>query len=272
MRSSGLGQGFVIVGVGLGLSGCGLLETVEPYTNTLSTQSVFIGVVNPLKGTIPVEDQLVMSVFVADAADIGDIEEAPVTGAEVRVAQGQADGALTEVEGGLYYGISTGEEGAIRYQDGNTYAVEVVANDESFESSGVAPGAAAFEEDRTCVTAAQATSLHVTGGTYERLVVAVYDDSGAETWSNIPRDASQLVDFITADVSSGVIEVPGEAFPDAETAYGVAVIGLVQEGTYSDNLNPLLSHFYVGAGRVGLIGTFTTNEPCEALSLETGEE
>lgn len=249
------------------IPGCGFLDSAEQYTNTVATEVLLVGVVNPVKSYVDIEDQVAMTVFVADVRQVSSLDriaDAPVTGAEVRVKSGELASELTEADSGLYYALST--TGSLVYTAGATYEAAATASGETYKATAEAPEPTGFEEDRSCVSAGAALTLNLTGGPFERVVVAVYDQDGNQTYSNLPEDSDGLVDFLTADDAGSTFALPATAFPDADQVYGVAVAGLEELGSFSDNVNPLLSRYFVGAGRVGLIGTYTSQDLCAQLA------
>lgn len=243
----------------MGTVGC---ENVGSYVALHSAQSMVIGVTNPYKDTINVSDQLIGSVFLADAAEISDISKAPIVGASVSVISNGASLPLNEVEDGFYVGIGIGENVPI-YSEGAQFDVESVIDGESHKATISAPGPIGFEEEGACVAADQPLELHFTETGYDDLIIVVYNAEGQETFSSVPSSAGEFVDFALADESATeTYTLPASAFP-ADDPYGVfavGVSGLLRGGSFSENLNTVLSHYAIGAMRLGLVTTVCVEE------------
>ena len=243
----------------LGMVGC---ENVGSYVALHSAQSMVIGVTNPYKDTINVSDQLIGSVFLADAAEVSDISKTPIVGAEVSVISNGASLPLNEVEDGFYVGIGIGENVPI-YSEGAQFDVESIVDGEAHRATTTAPGPIGFEEEGSCIPADQSLELHFTETGYDDLIIIVYNAQGEETFSSVPSSAGEFVDFAIADESATeTYTLPPSAFP-ADDPYGVfavGVSGLLRGGTYSENLNSILSHSAIGAMRLGLVTTVCVEE------------
>lgn len=249
------------------LTGCALFDNADQYVSPVAAQVLLVGIVNPFEGQVQIQDQVAATVFVADARQISSLDritDAPVTGAEVSLGVGEDSLSLNEAESGLYYDVSYNGEG-LSYQAGATYRAQMTIDGERYAFPAEAPEPTGFEEDRTCVVAAAATTLNLTGGPFERVLATVFDSQGNQTWSNVPETSSEFVDFLTADDASDTLELPAAAFPDADALYGVALAGINRSEGEPETLNVLLSRFFIGAGRVGLIGTYTDEAACAEL-------
>ena len=114
-----------LIGVLL-LGGCDLIDQgrdlIGDLTNPLVTQALVLGVAPPDEASdidLPSEyaEGAGATVFLADAADVADLENAPISGATVTL-HGQAVGELAPGSYAL-------EPGAISYESGGTWQLAV---------------------------------------------------------------------------------------------------------------------------------------------------
>ena len=133
-----------LIGVLL-LGGCDLIDQgrdlIGDLTNPLVTQALVLGVAPPDEASdidLPSEyaEGAGATVFLADAADVADLENAPISGATVTL-HGQAVGELAPGSYAL-------EPGAISYESGGTWQLAVTLSGDTATAAVDLPPAASF--------------------------------------------------------------------------------------------------------------------------------
>lgn len=104
------------------------------------------------------------------------------------------------------------------------------------------------------ITAGQSLTLQLVGE-YDRGIVFVVDSAGNVTYDNRPTDPASAIDFVFGDFD-GTLVIPGTAFPDTGSIYGVVIAGLESAPTrdISEELN-ILSRFYAGSAKTAIVIT-----------------
>lgn len=234
-------------------TGCDLFdeskEILSGLTNPLVVQGMVLGIEAPdaegidLEGT-DYEEGTLMVAFLADAANVDEIEDAPVTGASVRL-EGDVMGSIeaTEAGGGSY--TITPDQG-VAYVDGADWTMVVGVDGE------LSTATLRLAEEVTLTVPEQHSqdspiSLDLTAGAYDSALVVVLDGrSGEITYSNEPAGVKEYYDFTHSTETVGVVEIPGEAFPE-QSLYAVGVAGMLNSGADDlDGMNTLLSAVMVG--------------------------
>lgn len=235
------------VGLCLGLPGCAFFQKVEDVFEGLTNPLVGLGMVlgvepaggADLEGTA-YEEGVFASVFLADAANVDQIEEAPVTGAEVSI---QSVPAL-DTGTGLYSIIPTD---GLAYQEEVTWRVRVEIGGGVATANLELPAAVDFDPPTTH-TAGSDLEVDASGQPFDSLLVVVLEaESGDVTWSNEPETAREFYDFTHRSTDELVVTIPGdEAFPN-ESGYLVGVAGMNHTGA-SDlhGMNTALSTLMAG--------------------------
>lgn len=225
-------------------------NTVDGLTNPMVSQSLLLGVAEPdsedidLSGT-DFDKGAGLNVFLADASSVDDLEEAPVSGADVRIRIGDA-AAVDVGEGADGAYSATGDDG-LSYSGGADAVLTLDYGDETSQSSVSLPQA----PDVTVPTshaAGQPMTLDLSDGSYDAVLAVVLNvTSGQVTWQNRPETVREVYDF-THGTSGAVTEltIPGSAFPSG-CACAVGVAGM--RNASSDefvNQNTALSAFSAG--------------------------
>jgi hypothetical protein len=245
----------------LTLSGCeqiaDLQETVNGLTNPLVGQGLVIGVEPPDSDSGIDLSQSNFSqnawaeLYLADAASVDDMGDAPVTGATASLSSASngslalgeaASGRYTiDEDGGLVYGLEATTL-SVDLEDGS-HSMVVTAPD--------APDAA------LATTHGVNTPLDVdlTGQGFDSTLVVVFDVASFEvTFSNEPEDIGALYEFSHGGNGS-TVEVPATAFTE-QTLYAVGVAGLVNaEAADLTELNTALSGMMAGKFRFYPVST-----------------
>jgi len=241
----------------LALPGCAFFskakDTFEGMTNPLVALGLVVSVQpadssgNMDLSNSQMQDGTALTAFLADAAKVNDLNNAPVTGADVT-----CNGATASDLGQGLYGI---EPGTLTYQAGATWDVEARIGNGTAAASLTLPQASTWTppcatgSGSTCTwTAGDDMTVDLSGQDYDSVLVAVMDlNSGDITWSNRPTDARGVYDFTHRSDASLTVTIPGsQAFP-SESVYAVGVAGMVHTGA-SDlvEMNTVLSTFMAG--------------------------
>lgn len=216
-----------------GLGGCEQLKDVQDkvagWTNPLVMQGLYLGVAEPdidgfdLSKT-DFDDGTSALLFLADASNVDDLENAPVSGAGVAL---KSDGNGR---------VSLGDEGDGAYRasasDGLTYTageqISLIVNMGDSQATGAVQSPAAADLDvPEQHDKGEALSLNLTGQSFDSLLVVVFDaTSGKLTFSNQPETVKEIYDFTHGGGDEAlIVDVPGSAFP-SEGLYAVGAAGL----------------------------------------------
>jgi hypothetical protein len=227
-------------------SGCELFEdvkeTFEGLTNPLVAQSVFLGVeadgVDPeMLEALNVESGVAASVFLADANNADEMENAPISGAIVHMGETSA----VEAADGTY----VIEPGVLTYVVGTTWVVTMDIGEATSQADFTLPNA---PQATVPTIHAANTSLDISleGQGFDIIIGTVGRLEPSEiTWSNEPTDARDVFDLATGS-SDGILNIPPEAFPSSG-AYVIGVGGLTKSrGQQMDNMNTALSNITAG--------------------------
>lgn len=237
----------------LPLAGCSLVDQVKdkisPYTETTALQGLVLNITQPDDSALrdalaEVEDWepglARATVFGANAAEVADLENAPIEGASV-VLRSDSLGKveLVETEPGRYDNDTLdyphGEELEVTLDDGRAHKASTLAagglKDLDIPSTS--------EKNRKIV-------VDATGESVDALLVVLIDaDSGRVLYDSTPKDVQAMYEFAHGDGSLEV-ELSGDLFAeDGLYAVGVAGLKRASEGTFVE-INALLSTFMAG--------------------------
>ena len=227
-------------------------NTLEGLTNPLVLEAIVIGVEPPEDDRISLEgsgfDSTLATVFLADARSVNDLENAPVTGATVKV-----NGTDLSHQGGGLYLIESG----LTYVDNATWDVTAATG----SGGGRAIGKATLPPAPNVTVPEQHsknTPLDVAlgGQGYDNALVVVIDSqTGDVTWSNEPEGIQEFYEFIFPDQGPGTITIPGDAFPD-DSLYAVGVAGMkkADDATF-ENMNTVISGILTGKMKFAPVAT-----------------
>lgn len=217
-------------------------ETFEGLTNPLVVQGWYVGVEEPdseidLSGT-DFDQGAALTVFLADAANVDEIDKAPIDGADVDI-----DGVpLTEAESGSY--VVSGSDGLTYTDEGDTL-LSIGIGDGMAEALVSMPPAADFVVPST---GAQGTDLTIDlgGQGFDNVLIVVLDSSGEMAWTNSPQDIREVYDYASSD-TVGQVTIPGDlAFVSAGPhVIGVAGMRSADSETFVD-MNTALSSVMAG--------------------------
>ena len=233
-------------------------ETIDGLTDTLVLEAFLIGVVPPDSDLIDLEDTdfsegASLKAFLADAANIDNIEENALDGAEVAIKSSSLVEMVLEADGGGLYMV-IGTDG-LEYFAGEDYVLAVTFNDSTSKATVSAPPPVeiSIPEDHQVDTN---LLIDLTDFDYDAVLVAVMDVQSSQiTYSNEPDGVQEIYDFTHGEDSVNRHEIPASAF-SAQSVYAVGVAGMRNAGTadYTD-MNTGLSSFMVGQMRFYPVST-----------------
>ncbi|MEN0064632.1 MAG: hypothetical protein AAGA48_20960 [Myxococcota bacterium] len=231
--------------------GCDLTEIVDQIdgiTNPLVTEALVLGVAEPADeridlSSIGYDPGANATVFLANASNVNDLDNALVSGATVTASDGPTSAELPERENGVY--VSNPGSG-LDYVPGRTMTISAVLDDRSGSGALELPEGAGLGimEDHMV---GEPIEVDVTGKGYTGSLIVVFDTtSGRVTYSNEPTDARGVYDLTRGTTELTMVTIPGKAFPD-ESVYALGFAGLVHTGSDDfEGLNTLLSGMVAG--------------------------
>lgn len=228
------------------LPGCAFFQkakdTFEGLTNPLVALGFVISVEPAPSEDVdltdaPVQQGTALTVMLADAAQVNDLDEVPVEDADVSLE----GAAATEIDVGIY----AIEPGPLTWDDGATWDLHVGIGDDLATAAITLPPASTWAPP---TSHAPSTDLVVdlTGQDYDSVFVIVIDQDGNLTYSNEPETPREIYDFTHGDAEL-TVTVPGsEAFP-AAGVYLIGVAGMQHTGASDlDEMNTALSTLLAG--------------------------
>jgi hypothetical protein len=222
-----------------------LKDKVNGLTNPLAAEGLILGIAPPA-GDVDIsasgyEPGVQMTAFLADAASVTDLQNAPVTGADVTGGPSGSEVAMSDDGEGSYSGQTSAA-----YTPGATYVLSAdIGSDGSMAEIIAPPG-----PDLTGASSqpvGQPMTLSLAGKGYTSALVIVLDPStGTVTYSNQPGSIKDVYDIGHNDTALDSVTIPGSAFPTAGPyVYGVA--GLVHTNAADlDGMNTALSSVLAG--------------------------
>ncbi len=230
----------------LALAGCDLIregqDILSGLTNPLATQALVLGVVPPDEAEgVPLpsefQDGVGATVFLADAGDVADLENAPIDGAQVTLeeepvpAQGQGTYLL--------------EPGTLAYAPGTTWTLQVTVNGDLAEGRIDLPPSPDVAVPQT-LAPGDGLSLDLTGQDYDGALVVVVDQNGELVYDNRPEDPSGFYELTRGEPVT-VLDVPGDTFSEpGPYLVGVAGIRTSTGRDAVDAMNTALSSLMAG--------------------------
>lgn len=245
------------------VGGCDLFNTVKDTVEGVLEPQVAIGLVVVLdpEGSDLVDlDELGLTagvagtVFLADARDVADLEEAPVTGATMSLSGCGASAALNEEADGTYALVSpTDLDGC----EGPVLTLRRDDVDPGLQVPFTIPGPPTLTIPARW-TAGDPLTIPLSTAGYDGGIVVVIDaTSGDVVFSNEPQDIRGYYELLTKAGDVEDVVVPGTAFEE-DKVYGVLVTGLIKVPNRDvDEANTALS--VLDAGRARLYGLTTAD-------------
>lgn len=251
----------------LSLTGCDALnkarDTLEGVLEPVVVEGIVLGIEAPqgqgvdqlLEGT-DYQAGTSVTVFIADAREVSEIENAPVTGADVVLSGPGVSVPIAETGGGVYTHVPSGD---LPYDAEATWELTVTRSSEEAEQVSVASLILPTDHDHrdaipTEHTLATGIDIDFTGLGYDAALLVVLDETGI-VYSNEPTDIQELYTFTHGNGDLGVVTVPGDVF-DSETLYLVGVAGMTNTRAADlDEMNTALSTVMMGKMRFYTVST-----------------
>lgn len=205
--------------------------------------------------------------FMQITGPVDEPEATPLTGADATLEIEDVTGIFQMDETGVGSGVYTAASGTgnptFVYTSGASYTIEVVVASGKFDGTYTTtvtapprtdvtglPDTASFET----IPVGQPLTLSLVGS-YDRGIVVVLDSAGNVVYDNRPDDVQAAIDFVFGDFNGDLV-IPGTAFSNPGTAYGIVIAGLesAPSGGISTNLN-ILSRFYAGSAKTAIVIT-----------------
>ena len=187
------------------------------------------------------------TVFLADAKDADDLENAPVTGAAVAYSDSSGSFAMEEDDGGEYRVSSVDEPDFDYVPDGDADVTATIDGEDhtvTVHKPGPVDLAVPLQHP-----AGQPLVLDASGEDIDNLLVVVFRaDTGDVVFSNRPTTVREYYD-LGHSTGQMTVTIEGAAL-SAETLYGVGAAGLTNgEESEFDGVNTLLSAIMAGEMR-----------------------
>lgn len=240
----------------LALSGCVLIDDelgdiqdqIDGLTNPLVIQAAFLGVAPPDSDQIDLSGSdfdkgAAITVFLADAASVDEMDEAPISDADVQVRVGDVAAVfLTEGDNGAY---KASAEDGLEYNGNDEAVLSAVIGEATSSVTVRLPPAAPYTIPAQGPTG-QSLAIDLSETNYDQITAVVLNSAGEVTWSNQPEGIREWYDFANADGVGDSFEIPGQAFPQ-DDIYAVGLAGLLRaEDDGIDNANTALSSMLAG--------------------------
>lgn len=253
-------------------TGCKQLEEIQDTIDGATSRFVVEGV---MLGVEPPEDETValalegtdfgegarLAAFLADAADVTSIEDAPISGVDLVVLSDASGGQVAVNEEGAGEYRASGEDGLV-YGDGEEVVLTADFEGQDRRLAVRVPVAPEPGLERTH-TAGQPLEVDLSSGDFDAALVVVIDTASSEVvFSNEPSDIQELYDLSHGE-GELVVEVPGSAM-EAETVYAVGVAGMINADSDDlENVNTVLSTFLAGKFTFTAVCTLPEAALCE---------
>lgn len=231
------------------LAACDKLnEKLSDYTNPTVVEGLMLGVAEPdfdfdLSGT-GFDKSSSGVVFLADAASIDEIEEAPISGAAVSMlSDTNGKVAMSDKGDGSY--LITSADG-FDYAVGEALGLSATVGDAPTTATVNMPAAADASIESTHAQGAD-LNIDLSAQSFDSVLIAVFDvTSGDLTFSNQPEGIKEIYEFTHGGTEGLVVDIPGTAFP-SQSVYAVGIAGLKNAGEDDyEEANTLLSSFMAG--------------------------
>lgn len=252
----------------LSLTGCEAFQkardTLDGVLQPVVVEGLVLGIQAP-QGTgaddlfqdSPYAAGTAVTAFLADAQEVADLENAPITDAEVVVDVGDATFDIPALGEG---GYSRVPDGAMVYDAGQTWSLSITRTADGESSTGVAslalPADHDFSEQLPMFhTAGEAIDLDFTGLDYDAALVVVLDQDGV-AYSNEPTTIREVYEFTHGNGDLTTETLPGEVFTEGGI-FLVGVAGMTNTRAADlEGVNTALSTVMMGKMRFYAVSTF----------------
>lgn len=248
----------------LTMTGCDVIEDVrdirdqiDGYTERFVAQGLVLGV-------SPFEDDIDLAsvgfegaravVFLADAAQITELEQAPITGAVPQLHSYTNGSAALYEDGSGQYSLNHDE--GMQYQAGEMVDITIEHDGEERGMSVRAPSPADLSEIARIHRADTAMVIDLSDQPFHTAMVVVVEvESGTVTYSNEPEDIQELYEMTHGSVFQGatpepvIVPIPEQAFQQ-EGIYAIGVAGIaIGDEKHMGGVNTALSTMVAGTWR-----------------------
>ncbi len=244
-------------------------DTVDGLLNPVVAEGLVLGVEAPqgdgldqLLGGSSFQPGTTVSLFLADAQEVGELEQAPIRGAEVVLQAGGEPVPVPEVGEGTY---ALTPESGVAYVPEATWTLEVsrTEGDEvqrSIATLALPPDHDFADQIPTQIQPLTPITIDFTGLGYDSALVVVLDQDGV-AYSNEPTTIREFYEFTHGNGELGTFEIPAETFP-ADQLFLVGVAGLTHTRAADlDGMNTALSTVMMGKMRFYAVQTFMLPMP-----------
>jgi hypothetical protein len=261
----------------LALGGCAWFEDIKDTVEGVVNRNVVVGVVSTVDASLDgdpaltdqidldalgIEGGVVSTLFLADAASVADLDNAPISDADVILQGCGVEVSMPELSGqrGAYVYVPPGD---IDSCDGPAFTMRRVDGTKDVVASADVPGplgltVPAFWDSGDDLT------LSLAGKGLTAVIVVVMDTfTGDITYSNEPESVGEYYEFLSGSEVLDDVLVPGSAFEE-ETVHALLVTGLKRTPNRNlENANEVLS--VVAGGRTELYPVSTWTLDTDAL-------
>ena len=252
----------------LGASGCDQIkewrDQVSGLTNRFVVEGVYMGVEEPdddriasVLGDTDFGEGSSVTAYLADAAEIDDLENAPITGAAIAFHTSSGGWNMDEESNGKY--VLTD----VNYVPGETVQLESTYDGTVRQIQVTAPsspdGDIPWEHAE-----GEGLTVDLTGQGFDSALVVVIDVvNKTTTFSERPETISDFYNLAHGDEATLLVDIPGSAFA-GQSLYAVGVAGVVfsDEEDYYE-VNTALSTFMAGRFKFEALCTFEAVEVCD---------
>lgn len=247
----------------LPLVGCawfeGAKDTVEGALNPLVGVGIVLGVEAPETELVDLaalgtEQGTAATLFLADAKEVNDLENAPVDDATVTVT-GNVDAEAARQGDGLY--LVEPDQG-LEYAAADTWSITIERGEATSSAAFTLPSGVGLSVPPH-INAGEDLAVDFSGNGYNAAIVVVVNvESGEVVFDNRPEGIQEYYQFLTGQAPT-LVTIPGSTFA-AESSYAIGAAGLTSgAGDDLENMNTVLSKFMSGTMRFA--GTTTRDLP-----------
>jgi hypothetical protein len=231
------------------------LDGLQGLTDPVVAQGLVLGIETPDHPAVDkaleragIDPGVAVTMFLANASSLGDLDSLPLEGARVVVQTPEDAVDAPDLGDGLY--LLEPRDSELRYRDGELWTLWAAVGRSTDSAIDVAlPGAAPVDVPSEHALGTP-LDLDFTGMGYDHALVAVYDLDGNEVWTNEPRSIEDIYELTASTGDAGIVRVPADAF-DREGVLAVGVAGLYDaQPEHVYQLNTALSSATAGKMRV----------------------
>ena len=237
------------------LAGCEIVDDIQDAIDGLTNPLVGVGLVALAEAPatdyvdlaeLGLDEGLGATLFLADANDVSNLDNAPVTGARVALTGCDTNVLLPEQDMGLYLLTpDAAPEGCGADRD---LALAVVDEENVVTASMPVVFPVAFQPDiPTTWTSGTDMVIDLTGAEADAAIAVVIDTStGAVTYSNEPQTAGEYYQLFSGSGTMNEVVIPGEAFMDQTLQVVVLTLSTRAPNADVEGVNTVLTTVHGG--------------------------